>query len=132
MWTGNRRSPSAASTRSTSSSWAPCWRPRPRGPTEARACRGFGQASGAIRIQSIRAHVALRGVLYDVATGGIISNPSATATHSDKHFSGTAYTNFGAWNAGNNGSFLDSPLGKALQKAVSDLGRKVAVATERR
>ncbi len=46
-------------------------------------------------------------------------------SHSDNKFGGAVYTNLGSWD-GHSSVFLDSPLGKALQQAVTDLVKKIA------
>jgi len=40
----------------------------------------------------------------------------------------TAITQFGSWGNDTYGAFLESPLGKALQKALADMTKKVAAA----
>ncbi len=68
----------------------------------------------------------LQGELYDIATGARIFSVRVTGKDSDNAFSGTAYASFGS--VGNDGysSFLQSPLGKVLQAAVTEMTKKVA------
>ena len=84
--------------------------------------------TGDLRIQSMKAHVALMGQLYNVATGELVATLKASGDHSDSKVSGDAYTTLGSWGGGSDGSFMDSTLGKALQAAIVDLAAKVTAA----
>jgi hypothetical protein len=84
----------------------------------------FGQSvSGQLR--SVKARVTLQGDLFNIATGKKIDSLRITGTHSDKKFGGAVYTSLGLLGTDAN-SFLNSPMGKALQKAVADLVKKIA------
>jgi hypothetical protein len=86
--------------------------------------RVMGQG-GSGHIRSVKAKVTLQGDIYSVATGSRVASLRVTGTHTDRKFGGTVYTSIGHWNA-NDVSFMNSPLGKALQDAVADLVKKVA------
>jgi len=72
--------------------------------------------------------VALQGELYDVPIWKRIYSVRVTGKDSNNALGGTAYTTFGAWGNDNYRTFLDSPLGKALQAALVDMTKKVAAA----
>lgn len=85
--------------------------------------------SGSLDVHSVKATVVLQGELYDVASGERLFSERVTGNDTSRSIGGTVYTSFGSW--GNNDSysaFLDSPLGKALQTALSEMTRKVAAA----
>jgi hypothetical protein len=84
--------------------------------------------SAAVRLRRIKATVTLQGELYDVASSRRIFSVRTVGNESAKSVGGTAYTKFGAWGNDNYGTFLDSPLGKALQAALSDMVKKVSAA----
>jgi hypothetical protein len=84
--------------------------------------------SGSVNIRRIKATVTLQGELYDVATGQRIFSVRVTGNDTNNALGGTAYTTFGAWGNDSYRSFLDSPLGKALQAALTDMTKKVAAA----
>jgi hypothetical protein len=69
--------------------------------------------------------VMLQGDLYRVSDGGKITSLRVPGSHSDNKFGGAVYTNIGSWD-GHSSVFLDSPLGKALQQAVTELVKKTA------
>jgi hypothetical protein len=81
--------------------------------------------SASVNVRSVKANVTLQGDLYRVADGGRITSLRVPGSHSDNKFGGGVYTNLGAWD-GHSSVFLDSPLGKALQAAVTDLVKKIA------
>jgi hypothetical protein len=83
-----------------------------------------GQAAN-VQVRSVKANVTLQGDLYRVADSGKIASLRVPGSHSDNKFGGGVYTNLGAWD-GHSSVFLDSPLGKALQKAVTDLVKKIS------
>jgi hypothetical protein len=60
-----------------------------------------------------------------VSDGQSLASVRVPGSHSDSKFGGGVYTNLGAWD-GNSSVFLDSPLGKALQQAVTGLVKKIA------
>jgi hypothetical protein len=85
-----------------------------------------------LRLRSIKATVKLSGVLYDVATGREVARLRAEGTDTDNKFSGTLWSSIGAWDAGNDAAFRDSPLGKAVQEAVEELAANVTREISRR
>ena len=84
--------------------------------------------TGDVRIQSMKAHVALMGQLYNVATGELVATLKASGDHSDSKVSGDAYTSLGSFGSGSDSNFNESTLGKALQAAIVDLATKVSAA----
>jgi hypothetical protein len=86
-----------------------------------------GQSAN-ISVRRVKATVTLQGELYDVASGQRIFSVRVTGNDSNNALGGTAYTRFGAWGNDNYRTFLDSPLGKALQAALADMTKKVAAA----
>lgn len=81
--------------------------------------------SASVQMRSVKANVMLQGDLYRIADGGKIASLRVPGSHSDNKFGGAVYTNLGSWD-GHSSVFLDSPLGKALQQAVTDLVKKIA------
>ena len=81
--------------------------------------------SASVQMRSVKANVMLQGDLYRVTDSGKIASLRVPGSHSDNKFGGGVYTNLGAWD-GRSSVFLDSPLGKALQKAVTDLVKKIS------
>jgi hypothetical protein len=81
-----------------------------------------------LNVHRVKATVTLQGDLYDVATGQRIFSERVAGNSSNSSLGGTAYTTFGSWGNNNYQSFLDSPLGKALQLAIADLTKKIAAA----
>src|SRR5882762_6114242 len=84
--------------------------------------------SGSVSVHRVKATVTLQGELYEVASGKRIFSVRVTGNDSNNALGGTAYTTFGAWGNDSYRTFLDSPLGKALQAALVDMTRKVAAA----
>jgi hypothetical protein len=84
--------------------------------------------SGNVSIRRVKATVTLQGELYNVASGKRLFSERVTGSNSNNAFGGTAYTTFGAWGNDSYRTFLDSPLGKALQAALVDMTKKVAAA----
>jgi len=84
--------------------------------------------SGSVSVHRVNATVTLQGELYDVPSGKRIFSVRVTGKDSNNALGGTAYTTFGAWGNDNYRTFLDSPLGKALQAALVDMTKKVAAA----
>lgn len=84
--------------------------------------------SGNVTIHRIKATVTLQGELYDVASGRRLFSERVTGTASNNALGGTADTTFGAWGNDTYRSFLDSPMGKALQTALADITKKIAAA----
>ena len=81
-----------------------------------------------LNVHRVKATVTLQGDLYDVATGQHIFSVRVAGNSSNNSLGGTAYTTYGSWGNENYRSFLDSPLGKALQLAISDLTKKISAA----
>jgi hypothetical protein len=81
-----------------------------------------------LNVHRVKATVTLQGDLYDVSTGKRIFSDRVGGNSSNNSLGGTAYTTFGSWGNENYGSFLDSPLGKALQSAISELTKKISAA----
>jgi hypothetical protein len=88
----------------------------------------IGGQSASVNVHHVKATVTLQGDLYDVASGKLIFSDRVTATDSNSKVGTTAYTQFGAWGNDSYAAFLESPLGKALQKALADMTKKVAAA----
>jgi hypothetical protein len=84
--------------------------------------------SGSVTVHRVKATVTLQGELYEVANGKRIFSVRVTGNDSNNALGGTAYTTFGAWGNDSYRTFLDSPLGKALQAALVDMTKKVASA----
>jgi hypothetical protein len=84
----------------------------------------FGQhVSGSTR--SVKAVVTLQGDLYNVATGKVIESMRVTGRASDTKVGASVSTSVGDLSSGG-ASFQSSPIGKALNKAVADLVKKIA------
>lgn len=81
-----------------------------------------------LNVHRVKASVLLQGDLYDVANGQRIFSDRVAGSSSNNSLGGTAYTTFGSWGNESYGSFLDSPLGKALQSAIADLTKKISAA----
>jgi hypothetical protein len=84
--------------------------------------------SGSVSVHRVKATVTLQGELYDIASGKRVFSVRVTGNDSSNAVGGTAYTTFGAWGNDSYRTFLDSPLGKALQAALVDMTKKVASA----
>jgi len=84
--------------------------------------------SGNVNVRRVKATVTLQGELYDVTSGRRLFSVRATGTDSHNVLGGTAYTTFGAWGNDSYRSFLESPMGKALQTAIADMTKKIAAA----
>jgi len=82
-----------------------------------------GQSVG-MSVRSVKASVTLQADLYRTASGERITSLRVPGSHSDSHFGGSAYTSLGSWD-GNASTFLDSPLGKALQQSVAGIVKKM-------
>ena len=83
-----------------------------------------GQSAN-VQVRSVKANVMLQGDLYRIADSGKVASLRVPGSHSDNKFGGGVYTNLGAWD-GHSSVFLDSPLGKALQEAVTGLVKKIS------
>ncbi len=83
-----------------------------------------GQSVG-VNVRSVKANVTLQGDLYRIADGERVASLRIPGSASDNKFGGAAYTTIGAWD-GQSSVFLESPLGKALQKAIEDMVKKIA------
>ena len=81
-----------------------------------------------LNVHHVKATVTLQGDLYDVANGQRIFSDRVVGNSSNNSLGGSAYTTFGSWGNDNYRSFLDSPLGKALQTAIADLTKKISAA----
>jgi hypothetical protein len=88
----------------------------------------IGGQSASVNVHHVKSTVTLQGDLYDVASGKMIFSDRVTGTDANSKVGTTAYTQFGSWGNDSYGAFLDSPLGKALQKALADMTKKVAAA----
>jgi hypothetical protein len=86
-----------------------------------------GQSAN-VNVRRVKATVTLQGELYDVATGRRLFSERVTGNNSNTAVGGTTYTTFGAWGSDSYRNFLDSPLGKALQTALTDMTKKVEAA----
>ncbi len=86
-----------------------------------------GQSAN-VSVRRVKGTVTLQGELYDVANGKRLFSARVTGTETNNAVGGNAYTTFGAWGNDNYRAFLDSPLGKALQAALTDMTKKVAAA----
>ncbi|HKV98548.1 MAG TPA: CsgG/HfaB family protein [Vicinamibacterales bacterium] len=81
--------------------------------------------SASVQLRSVKANVMLQSDLYRIADGGKVASLRVPGSHTDNKFGGGVYTNLGAWD-GHSSVFLESPLGKALQQAVTDLVKKIS------
>jgi hypothetical protein len=88
----------------------------------------IGGQSANVNLHHVKASVTLQGDLYDVASGKLIFSERVSASDSNNKVGATAITQFGSWGNDTYGAFLESPLGKALQKALADMTKKVAAA----
>jgi len=98
--------------------------------TEQSNKRGFlptikGQSAN-VDVHHLKAIVVLQGELYDVAKGARMFSKRVTGSDSSNSIGGTAYTTLGAIGNDTYQSFLDSPLGKALQAAAAEMTKDVA------
>ena len=85
--------------------------------------------SGNVNVHRVKATVTLQGELYDVASGRRLFSVRVTTTDSNNALGGAVATTFGTWGNDTYRSFLDSPLGKALQAAIDDMTKKIAAAS---
>ncbi|HWR37377.1 MAG TPA: CsgG/HfaB family protein [Clostridia bacterium] len=85
----------------------------------------FGQSVGG-RAQQSRAKVTIQVDLFNVETGKKIDSFRTTGNASDTKVGADAQTTLGSLSS--SGSEANSPLGKALQKAVIEVVKKVAAA----
>jgi hypothetical protein len=86
-----------------------------------------GQSAN-VNVRRVKATVTLQGELYDVASGRRLFSERVTGNDSNTAVGGTSYTTFGSWGSDSYRNFLDSPLGKALQTALTDMTKKVVAA----
>ena len=82
----------------------------------------FG-TSARIGRRSVRATVSLQAELIGVTSRTSIASVEASGKKADNKFSGGVDTLVGSWDVSD--AFLASPLGKALQEAVTDLVHKI-------
>lgn len=84
----------------------------------------FGQSVGG-RARSVKAVVTLQGDLYNVTTGKQIESIRVTGRASDTKVGANVSSTLGSLSTGGS-SFQNSPIGKALNKAVADLVKRIA------
>ncbi len=82
----------------------------------------FGQSVGG-NTRSVSSVVTLQGDLYNVATGEKIESIRVTGKATDRKLGADVSTDFGSVSTGGNSQ--NSPIGKALQKAVADLVKRI-------
>jgi hypothetical protein len=85
--------------------------------------RVFGQSVGG-NVRSTKATVMLQGDLVDTASGKRLASLRVKGNHSDTKLGTTVYTDLGSISS-DSSAFMESPLGQALQEAVSDLVKRV-------
>jgi hypothetical protein len=85
--------------------------------------RVFGQSVGG-NIRSTKATVMLQGDLVDVATGKRMTSLRVKGDHSDTKVGTSVYTDIGSISS-DSSAFMESPLGQALQEAVTDLVKRI-------
>jgi hypothetical protein len=84
----------------------------------------FGQhVSGSSR--AVKAEVRLQGDLYNVTNGKVIESVRVTGRASETKVGANVSTSLGDLSSGG-ASFQSSPIGKALNKAVADLVKRIA------
>ncbi len=84
--------------------------------------------SATLDVHHMKATVTLQGELYDVVSGERLFSTRVTGSDSSNALGGTAYTTLGSFGNDSYQSFLESPLGKALRNAVSEMTKRVAAA----
>jgi hypothetical protein len=84
----------------------------------------FGQSVGG-RARSVKAVVTLQGDLFSAATGKKIDSIRVAGRASDTKVGADISTDLGSISTAGS-SFQNSPIGKALNKAVADLVKKIA------
>ena len=84
----------------------------------------FGQHVGGSS-RSLKAVVTLQGDLYSVTTGKQLESIRVTGRASETKVGASVSTSLGDLSSGGT-SFQSSPIGKALNKAVADLVKKIA------
>lgn len=77
------------------------------------------------RTHSVKAEVMLQGDLYDVTSGKQIDSIRLTGHASDTHVGADVSSSLGDLSTGG-AAFEQSPIGKALHAAVTDLVKKIA------
>ncbi len=82
----------------------------------------YGQRVGG-KARSVSSIVTLQGDFYNVATGEKIDSIRVTGKATDRKVGADVNTDFGHISAA--GASLDTPIGKALQKAVADLVKRI-------
>ncbi len=92
--------------------------------THGAAASVFGQLIGG-DVHTKKATVTFQGDLFNVATGAKVDSFRVTATDTEKKVGPNAWTRLGDINS-TDWSMDNNPLGKALQKAVAKLVKKVA------
>jgi hypothetical protein len=86
--------------------------------------RVFGQSVGG-NVRSTKATVMLQGDLVDVATGKRMASLRVKGNHSDTKVGASVYTELGSISS-DGSAFMESPLGQALQEAVTDLVKRLS------
>jgi hypothetical protein len=84
--------------------------------------------SASLDVHHEKATVILQGELYDAASGERLFSTRVTGSDSSNALGGSAYTTLGSFGNDSYQSFLESPLGKALRNAVSDMAKHIAAA----
>jgi hypothetical protein len=82
-----------------------------------------GQSANA-QVRAVSASVSIQVELYSVATGERIRIFRVSGRHSDAQLGGTLYTSFGQLQSSGT-AFMESPLGRALHKAMTELTQKI-------
>jgi hypothetical protein len=85
--------------------------------------RVFGQSVGG-NVRSTKATVMLQGDLVDVASGKRLASLRVKGDHSDTKLGASVYTDLGSISS-DSSAFMESPLGQALQEAVTDLVKRI-------
>lgn len=83
----------------------------------------FGQSAG-VASHSVKAVVTIQGDVFNIVNGKKIDSFRTTGRASDTKVGANVSTTLG--DLSNSGSSADSPIGKALQKAVAELVKNIA------
>ncbi|HXN49117.1 MAG TPA: CsgG/HfaB family protein [Bryobacteraceae bacterium] len=83
----------------------------------------FGQSIGA-GLHATKATVTLQADVYDVASGKKLESLRLSGAQSDRKVSGNVYTSLGSVDT-SSPAFQTSTLGKAMQKAIADLVKRL-------
>jgi curli biogenesis system outer membrane secretion channel CsgG len=82
-----------------------------------------GQSATA-QVRTVSASVSIQVELYSVRSGERVSSFRVNGSHTDAQFGGTLHTSLGQLQS-NSTAFMESPLGRALQKAITELTRTI-------